>query len=96
MFIPRYTIYDQVDDYFAAYALVGGRLLSMAMPAYLIAAEDDPIIPVDDLKRIDPIDALHIETSRHGGHCGFIENLAARSWVETRMLQILEQHLTSS
>jgi predicted alpha/beta-fold hydrolase len=96
MFIPRYTIYDQVDDYFAAYALVGGRLSSMTMPAYLIAAEDDPIIPVDDLKRIDPIENLHIETSRHGGHCGFIENLAARSWVETRMLKILEQHLTSS
>ncbi len=93
MFIPRYTIYDEVDDYYAAYALVGGRLSSMALPAYLIAAEDDPIISVDDLKRIDPIDTLHIETSRHGGHCGFIENLAARSWVETRMLQILEQHL---
>jgi len=94
-FIPRYTIYDEVDDYYAAYALVGGRLSSMALPAYLIAAEDDPIIPVDDLKRIDTIENLHIEISCHGGHCGFIENLAARSWVETRMLQILERHLTS-
>jgi len=72
---------------------VGARLSALAMPAYLIAAEDDPIIPIDDLKRIDPIENLHIETCRHGGHCGFIENLAARSWVETRMLQILEQHL---
>lgn len=93
IFIPRYTIYDELDDYYAAYALVGARLSSLAMPAYLIAAEDDPIIPVDDLRRIDPVENLHIETCRHGGHCGFIENLAARSWVEARMLQILEQHL---
>ena len=92
IFIPRYTIYHELGDYYAAYALVGGRLSSLAIPAYLIAAEDDPIIPVDDLRRIDPIETLHIETWRHGGHCGFIENLAARSWVEARMLQILEQY----
>jgi predicted alpha/beta-fold hydrolase len=72
---------------------VGARLAALAMPAYLIAAEDDPIIPVDDLKRIDAIETLRIETCRHGGHCGFIENLAARSWVEARMLQILRNHL---
>jgi len=93
VFIPRYTIYHEVDDYYAAYALVGARLSSMAVPAYLIAAEDDPIIPVDDLKRIDPIETLHIETCRYGGHCGFIENLSAHSWAEGRMLQIMEQHL---
>jgi len=92
IFIPRHTIYSDVDDYFAAYALVGDRLSSLAMPAYLIAAEDDPIIPVDDLKRIDPVETLHIETYRFGGHCGFIENLAAHSWIEGRMSQILQAH----
>ena len=94
IFIPRYTIYTDVDDYFAAYALVGGRLSSIAMPAYLIAAEDDPIIPIDDLNRIDPIETLQIETYRHGGHCGFIETLSARSWVEGRLLQIVENTLS--
>ncbi len=93
LFIPRHTIYDEVDDYFAAYALVGDRLSCMAMPAYLIAAEDDPIIPVDDLARIRPNENLHIETHRYGGHCGFLENLAARSWVEQRILELVEQGL---
>lgn len=89
IFIPRYTAYAEVDEYFAAYALVGNRLASMAMPAHIIAAEDDPIIPVEDLQRIDSIENLQIEVYRHGGHCGFIENLAARSWVENRILQLL-------
>ncbi|MCP4983259.1 MAG: alpha/beta fold hydrolase [Gammaproteobacteria bacterium] len=92
LFIPSHTIYSDVNEYFAAYALVGDRLSTLAMPAYLIAADDDPIIPVDDLKRIDPIENLNIETYRHGGHCGFIENLAAHSWVEGRMLRILQSH----
>ena len=94
IFIPKHTIYSDVDEYFAAYALVGDRLSAMSMPAYLIAAEDDPIIPVDDLRRIDPVENLQIETYRHGGHCGFIENLAARSWIEGRIVQIVRSQLS--
>ena len=96
IFIPPPTTYSDVDDYFAAYALVGDRLSAMAMPAYLIAAEDDPIIPVDDLRRIDPVENLQVETYRHGGHCGFIENLAAHSWVEERILQIVQARLAKT
>ncbi|MCP4334358.1 MAG: alpha/beta fold hydrolase [Gammaproteobacteria bacterium] len=92
LFIPSHTIYECIEDYFAAYALVGERLSRMAVPAYLIAAKDDPICPVADLARIEPNENLHIETCRHGGHCGFIENLAAHSWVETRIQQILQRH----
>lgn len=90
-FIPRYTPYQRIEDYFAAYALVGERLTALAMPATIIAAEDDPIIPAEDFDRIVPIDALYIERHRYGGHCGFIENLAARSWVEDRIVQLLRQ-----
>jgi predicted alpha/beta-fold hydrolase len=93
IFIPRHTVYSDVEDYFAAYALVGNRLSMLATPAYLIAAEDDPIIPIDDLARIDPNENLRIESYRHGGHCGFIESLAAHSWIEGRILRIFQSHL---
>jgi predicted alpha/beta-fold hydrolase len=93
IFIPAHTIYSDVEDYFAAYALVGDRLSAMAKPAYLIATEDDPIIPVDDLKRIDPVENLQIETHRYGGHCGFIDNLAGRSWIEGRIIRILQGYI---
>ena len=92
LFIPAHTVYESIEDYFAAYSLVGSRLSALAIPAYLIAARDDPIIPGEDLQRIDPIAHLHIEIYRHGGHCGFIENLAAHSWAEKRILQILDTH----
>ena len=93
IFIPKHTIYDNVDDYFAAYALVGDRLSTLALPATLIAAADDPIIPVDDIGRIAANESLRIETYRYGGHCGFLENLSARSWVETRIVDIIEEAL---
>ena len=93
IFIPRYTAYANIEDDFAAYALVGNRLASLKMPAHLIASEDDPIIPVADIKRIDPIGHLHIETHRYGGHCGFIENLAASSWIEGRIIKLVESYL---
>ncbi len=91
LFIPRYTPWSEVGDYFAAYALVGDRLADLAMPAYLISSRDDPIIPVDDLQRIDPSENLVLETCRHGGHCAFLQSLGARSWVESRIVEILEQ-----
>ena len=92
LFIPRHTIYNELADYFAAYAITGDRLSSLAMPSYLIAAEDDPIIPSEDLDCMDNIDNLHIERHRYGGHCGFLLDLAAHSWVENRMLQLFKGH----
>jgi hypothetical protein len=92
LFVPVHTIYETVEEYFAAYAVVGDRLAALALPATIIAAEDDPIIPVDDFRRIDAIELLDIEIQRFGGHCGFIENIAAQSWVERRLLEILDQY----
>jgi hypothetical protein len=92
MFVPKHTIYATVEEYFAAYAVLGDRLASLAMPATIIATIDDPIIPVDDFRRIDPIELLDIDIQRFGGHCGFIESLTARSWIETRMIEILHRY----
>ena len=90
LFIPGHTVFERIEDYFAAYSLVGARLAGLSVPAFLITAKDDPIIPIDDLDRIDPIDQLHIECHDHGGHCGFIRNLSGDSWVEQRILQLLQ------
>jgi predicted alpha/beta-fold hydrolase len=90
-FIPRYTPYRRLDEYFAAYAVTGSRLASLAVPAAIIAAADDPIIPADDFGQIDAHELLDIDLQCFGGHCGFIENLAARSWVESRMIEILQR-----
>jgi len=90
IFVPQHTIYREVDDYFAAYALIGDRLAELEVPAWIIASEDDPIIPVDDLDRINPIETLNIEIQRYGGHCGFIQSLSAHSWIEQRIVELFD------
>ncbi len=82
IFVPRHTPYRRVEDYFAAYGLYGDRLKSLPVPARIIAAADDPIIPVGDFGRIEPVAALEVDIQPYGGHCGFIETPTGRSWLE--------------
>lgn len=87
-FVPRHTAYQTVESYFAAYALTGNRLANLDIPAYLIAATDDPIIPVEDIEKIAPNANLHLQIQPCGGHCGFMENLWGDSWAEKRLAAI--------
>jgi predicted alpha/beta-fold hydrolase len=87
-FVPRHTPYPDVPSYFAAYALSGDRLAELRVPAHLIAAADDPIIPVADIARIAYNRHLHLDIQARGGHCGFVENLRGESWAERRLAAI--------
>ena len=92
-FINEHTPFDDANSYFEAYALTGDRLAQLEIPAYLIASEDDPIIPADDLQRINCPEQLTIELQQYGGHCGFIKNLSAHSWAENRLADLFRDYL---
>jgi predicted alpha/beta-fold hydrolase len=91
-FVPNFTDFEDTESYLNAYSLTGDRLKNLATPATIIASEDDPIIPVHDLKLIDKPPALSIEITRYGGHCGYIENLHLDSWIDKRIELILAQY----
>ena len=93
LFITKYTPFDSIDSYFSSYALTGDRLANLTTPTHLIASADDPIIPVADIQRINCPEQLNIEIQSFGGHCGFITNLAAHSWIEPRLVEIFNNHL---
>jgi uncharacterized protein len=92
-FIPKYTPFDDAQSYFASYALTGDRLKELAVPAYLIASEDDPILPIEDIAKIIKPKNLIVEIQKNGGHCGFIQDLSAHSWVEPRLVEIFDSYL---
>jgi len=92
-FITKYTPFDDIESYFLSYALTGDRLANLSTPTHLIASMDDPIIPITDIDRINRPEQLSIEVQEFGGHCGFIQNLAAHSWVEPRLVEIFNSHL---
>jgi len=87
--IPAYTEFNNVDDYFDAYAIVGDRLSETICPCYLHFSQDDMIIPIEDVQRINPSDNLHITVTEYGGHCGFLSNWKLDSWQDQRALEII-------
>ena len=93
LFITKHTPFDDIESYFLSYALTGDRLANLSTPTHLIASMDDPIIPIADIDRINRPEQLSIEVQEFGGHCGFIQNLAAHSWVEPRLVEIFNSHL---
>ena len=87
-FVPNHTPYADARSYYQAYALTGDTLARLQIPSQLILSLDDPMIPCDDLQQVARPDALTIETTTHGGHCGFLMNWKLDSWIDQRLLQL--------
>ncbi|MFT7525096.1 MAG: putative alpha/beta-fold hydrolase [Arenicella sp.] len=88
-FIPKYTAYDDVEEYFAAYAVTGDFLAKTICPCYLHFAKDDMIIPYQDVEQLADNPDLHITITEEGGHCGFLMNWKLDSWQDHRTLELL-------
>ena len=93
VFIPRFTPYSTPNEYFSSYSIVEDRLSGLHVPSYLIASMDDPVIPTDDITKINKTNFLNIDVQTFGGHCGFIESLNANSWIESYLVDIFKSSL---
>ena len=80
--VRHHTEYATLETYLAGYALVGDRLARLEVPATLLTAEDDPIIPVGDLARLARPPALEVRVTRHGGHCAFLDSASGPSYAD--------------
>ncbi len=87
--IPRYTPYRDVFEYFQTYTLAGADFSRLAVPVTILAAEDDPVIPVVDFRGLAPNGNLRVLIERYGGHCGFLKNVRLQVWFEDLLEGIL-------
>jgi len=92
IFIPQYTPYQQLDDYYDAYAISGDVLKHTICPCYLHFSKDDMIIPYQDVEQIADSPDLHITLTEQGGHCGFLENWQGESWQDRRALGLIKSN----
>ncbi len=90
VFIPRFIPYSTPNEYFSSYSIVEDRLPGLPVPSYLFASMDDPVIPIDDVTKINKTNSLSIDVQRFGGHCGFIESLNTDSWRESYLVNIVK------
>lgn len=87
--VLRHTDFGTLDAYFDGYSIAGQRLAGLQVPADILMAEDDPVIPVDEFRTLALPASARLQIARWGGHCGFLENAGltgfAERWVAGRM-----------
>ena len=88
--VQRYTDFPDLGAYLRGYAITGEALAALAVPAHILSALDDPIIPAHDLARLAPSRALSVVTTRRGGHCGFLDRFSGESWSDRRVYALLK------
>jgi predicted alpha/beta-fold hydrolase len=89
-FVSNFTDFPDMMTYLKAYAITGHALENLSIPAIIIASIDDPIIPAKDLNNLASSDVLKIETTRFGGHCGYLKNFYLNSWVDQRIIALFQ------
>lgn len=85
-FVRHYTDFPDLDAYLLGYDITGSALAGLSVPTRLIAAADDPVIPIADLDDVARTPALRISVAPGGGHCGFLESYGLRSWLDREVL----------
>jgi hypothetical protein len=90
--------YASADDYYTRTS-PGPRFGEIRLPTTIVAAADDPVVPLEpllDLPRYEPIDVV---VTRHGGHLGYIgarNGDADNRWMDWRVVEWGEPVLDSS
>ncbi|MBF6023143.1 YheT family hydrolase [Lysobacter niastensis] len=87
--VERHTDFGSLERYFDGYSIAGERLAGLQVPASILMAQDDPVIPVDAFRALRLPESARLEISPWGGHCGFLESARldgfAERWIAQRM-----------
>lgn len=88
--VRKYTDFPDLASYLRGYAITGRVLENLASSAHIVTSRDDPMILAHDLERLARAPHLAITVTPRGGHCGFVERLAGPSWIDRRVVTLLE------
>jgi predicted alpha/beta-fold hydrolase len=78
--VLRHTDFDSLESYLEGYSVAGTRLQAMTIPATILTAEDDPVIPVGAFRQLKLPPTVELDIAPHGGHCGFIRDFGMTSF----------------
>jgi predicted alpha/beta-fold hydrolase len=97
--VQRHTDFGTLENYLDGYSIAGDTLAALPIPATILTAEDDPVIPVAEFHALRLAPQTELTIAAHGGHCGFIRDLSLRSWAEdfivARMTRALDDPAAS-
>jgi predicted alpha/beta-fold hydrolase len=80
--VLRHTDFDSLEAYLDGYSVAGDRLMDLHVPATILTAEDDPVIPVASFRRLQVPANVELDIAPYGGHCGFIRDFGMTSYTD--------------
>ncbi len=91
--VLKHTNFGTLENYLDGYSIAGDTLANLSIPATILTAADDPVIPVAEFHQLKLARDTELVIVPHGGHCGFIRNMSLRSWAEDFVVSHLDQAL---
>ena len=92
--VLRHTDFGTLENYLDGYSIAGPALAALRVPATILTAADDPVIPVAEFRELELAPDTELTIAPHGGHCGFIRDMSLRSWAEdflvARMQRVID------
>jgi len=89
--VLRHTDFGTLENYLDGYSIAGETLSALAIPATILTAADDPVIPVADFRGLKLAPGTELSIADHGGHCGFIRDWRLGSWAEDFIVERLRR-----
>ncbi len=80
--VRRHTAFETLENYLDGYSIAGDALAGLRVPASILTAADDPVIPVADFRTLRLPPQVELDVAAYGGHCGFIRGLSLGSFAE--------------
>jgi predicted alpha/beta-fold hydrolase len=92
--VLRHTDFGTLENYLDGYSIAGDRLASLRIPATILTAEDDPVIPIADFRALKLPPQVELDIAPHGGHCGFISDFALHTFTGDYIVERVMSHLS--
>jgi predicted alpha/beta-fold hydrolase len=80
--VRRHTDFNSLQQYLDGYSVAGDALMAMQIPATILTARDDPVIPVGAFEQLRLPPNVELDIAEYGGHCGFIRGRNMTSFTD--------------
>jgi len=98
--VLRHTDFDSLQAYLDGYSVAGNALSAMQIPATILTARDDPVIPIGAFEKLELPPCIELDIARYGGHCGFIRDWSMTSfsddYIAARFNAIADRQIAAS
>jgi hypothetical protein len=91
--VLRHTDFGTLENYLDGYSIASETLADLRIPATILTAADDPVIPIAEFHELKLARDTELVIVLHGGHCGFIRDMSLRSWAEDFVAEHLDKAL---